>query len=604
MAVTAAEAVPSIRKLPGAVVGQIAAGEVIERPASALKELLENALDGEASKIAVDIVEGGTRRLAVLDDGCGIPRDDLGLAVSPHATSKIVSLDDLERLATMGFRGEALASMASVADLTVRSRVPADPNGHELALRGEYAGEDPKPRAMAPGTEVIVEDLFGRLPARRKFLRRPPTEWAHCETVFNSFALACESIELSLSREDQMPRRIPAQERRERIIEIYGASFGEQIQHASHDLGPLMAEVYIAPGLSAGTFRNRIILNGRPLKDRMLTMAVRRGCADVARGGDPSYALFLDVPPTLVDVNAHPAKTEVRFREPRAIFKFAMDAVALAVAEPLGPGRRLTIPARRQPQEEAPAAVLTPSEVPRPQVQQGNLDVPVSDRLPAVQDPAQGKLLPPATPMPEAGSHPAVIRRLGRPLGQVHGVYLLAESEEGLVVIDIHAAHERLLYEQLKLASEQQQMQSQTLLEPVPLDLSPEGLDAAEDARKEMAALGFDLRNEDGAEILHAVPAPLADRARSPEELASAMIEQIAETGIPAAADELRDSILSTAACHAAVRGKIPQLSESDMQALLRDMEKTMRSGVCNHGRPCWQLLEVAHLDRMFQRGR
>ncbi|MCY4325958.1 MAG: DNA mismatch repair endonuclease MutL, partial [Betaproteobacteria bacterium] len=334
-----------IRKLPSAVVAvvsQIAAGEVIERPASALKELLENSRDGAAKKIEIDIIEGGIRRLAVKDDGCGIGKEDLPLAVSPHATSKIEALSDLDDLSTMGFRGEALASIAAVASLTVRSRSADDANGHELALRGEYGSEEPRPVPMACGTEVIVEDLFAQVPARRKFLRRPPTEWAHCESVASAFALSAPEIDITLSRDGKPRRRWRRASASERVKSVYGPRFAEQAKSSEFSLGPLHAQVLIATGLPAAG-RNKVILNGRVLNDRLLRQAVRKGAADVSRESEPAYAIFLTLPAQFADVNAHPAKTEVRFREPQAIFKFVMDAVAAAVATPLGPPRRLVV---------------------------------------------------------------------------------------------------------------------------------------------------------------------------------------------------------------------------------------------------------------------
>ena len=581
----------AIRKLPAAVVSQIAAGEIIERPASALKELLENSRDGGAQKIEIDIVEGGIRRLSVKDDGRGIDAQDMPLAVSPHATSKISALNDLDDLSTMGFRGEALASIAAVASLTVRSRTADSDNGSELALRGEYGGEQPRPAPMALGTEVIVEDIFARLPARRKFLRRPPTEWAHCESAVAAFALSCPEIEITLCRDGKQRKHWRAQSRSERTNAVYGPRFAEQAQRGELSLGPLHAEVLIATGLPAAG-RNKVVLNGRVLNDRLLRQAVRRGAADVAREGEPAYALFLSVPGPMADVNVHPAKIEVRFREPQAIFKFVMDAVAAAVAAPLGPPRRMTVAAGGRPRRPEDLPTL------------GGLP-PVAPSAVKLQRPGRSETpLQGGLPSPAGNELQQVLRKLGRPIGQIHGVYLLCEVEEGIVIIDIHAAHERLLYEKLKSAAAASSLAKQALLEPVVVDLSPQGLDAVETARNELAALGFDLRNEGGVELLHAFPADLGSADAEPSWIAAAMIEQIAETGVALEAGKLRDQILSSASCHAALRGKIPQLGSQEMQALLEKMETTMRSGVCNHGRPCWQLLEISQLDRMFERGR
>ena len=580
----------AIRKLPAAVVSRIAAGEIIERPASALKELLENCRDGGAQRIKVDLAEGGIRRLAVADDGCGIDPQDLPLAVSPHATSKIAALDDLDDLETMGFRGEALASIAAVASLTVRSRTEAAENGHELALRGEYGGEQPRPLPMAVGTEVIVEDIFAQLPARRKFMRRPPTEWAHCESAAVAFALTCPDIEIALCRDGKQRRHWRAQSRSERVNAVYGPRFAEQARRGELSLGPLHAEVMIATGMPAAG-RNKVVLNGRVLNDRLLRQAVRRGAADVAREGEPAYAVFLSLPGPMADVNAHPAKSEVRFREPQAIFKFVMDAVAAAVAVPLGPPRRIEVAASGRPQQSA--------GLPGIESQPAAAAVQLQRRRLAAAPVADGQEQP-----PESGRLQQVIRKLGRPIGQIHGVYLLCEAEEGMVIIDIHAAHERLLYEKLKRIADEGSLPRQALIEPAAVDLSPQGLDAADAARSDLAALGFDLRNDDGAEMLHAFPAELSAADADPARIAAAMIEQIAETGVASESGKLRDQILSSASCHAALRGKIPQLGSKEMHTLLQEMEGTMRSGVCNHGRPCWQLLEISQLDRMFERGR
>lgn len=594
-----------IRVLPDALVDQIAAGEVVERPAAALKELLENSLDAGASDISVTLEGGGIARIRVQDDGNGIAPADLPLALARHATSKIASLGDLESVATLGFRGEALASIASVSRLSLTSRRAGERHAWQVQAEAARVGA-PQPAGLDRGTVVEVLDLFHNVPARRKFLKTEATEYAHAEEAFRRIALSRPEVAFALSHDGRARLRLPAQGEAARCAAVLGAEFSAACLSVDETAGPL--RLHGAAGLPAAARASRdaqyLFVNGRFVRDKLLTHAVREAYRDVLHGErHPSYVLFLDLPPDLVDVNVHPTKSEVRFRESRAVHQFVLHAVERTLA-------------RSRPGEAAPAPMTPPQWLGRaastalPLAQQQPLHLPAGepegfyDRLfgrtaASTQTNPAGTALaersPEATPEPEAFP-------LGHALAQLAGVYILAQNHAGLVVVDMHAAHERVVYERLKTALADSGVPTQTLLIPATLVATPLEVATVQDHGEDIAAMGFEMAvSSPTSVVVRAVPALL--READIAALARDLLREIAELGASRAVADRRDDILGTLACHGAVRAH-RALTLAEMNALLRDMEATERAGQCNHGRPTWYQLTLADLDRLFLRGR
>lgn len=569
----------------------------MERPGSAFKELLENALDSGAGRIVASVEGGGIAVIRVSDDGCGIAPDELELAVAAHATSKIRSFADLEEVASMGFRGEALASIAVLAGLRLRSRVAEEKEGRELVVGPEEGAPVLRQVPMAAGTEALVTDLFARVPARRRFLRKPSTEWAHCENVWMSFALSCPQVALELHRDGKQRKKFPAQDRAERVGAVLGGRFTEDSAHIVHEAGPLRAEVFINPGQSAASSRAHLFLNGRALRDRLLRQAVRKGAADCSREAEPAFAIFLEFPGRMADVNVHPAKTEVRFYEPQAVYKFVYNAVSSAFAVPAARNPRITLPPqRRSSGADSFADIVARVRPPAPALPEKSAAATKAGRA------AEHAARPVISPQP-APELLADIQQLGEPLGELQGVYLISRCPEGLVIVDIHAAHERIIYERLKKSCDAGSIEVQMLIEPEEIELSPLGLDAVAHRRAELADAGFPTRSEDGVELLLGFPALLSGCAVEPAALAATAVEELAESGMLTAATEARDCFLASVACRAAMKGGAQVLCPKDLNSLLRQIESTDRSGRCNHGRPVWRVLEMAEIDRFFERG-
>jgi DNA mismatch repair protein MutL len=567
--------IPAIRVLPELLISQIAAGEVVERPASVLKELVENSLDAGARAVTIALEEGGARRLQVEDDGAGIPREELSLALARHATSKIQSLEDLEGVATMGFRGEALASIASVSRLTLTSRTRDAPHGAMIATEGGRLGEI-EPAARAPGTTVSVADLYFNIPARRKFLRTEATEFGHCDEAFRRIALARFDIAFTLKHNGRVSRHLRAQSLEERA----GALLGEEFLRASVRLDAPSAMLRLS-GL-AGTpqaARTRadvqyFFVNGRYVRDRLLSHAAREAYSELLHGErQPIYVLFLEIDPRAVDVNVHPAKTEVRFRDARAVHQFVRHALERALA----PGAA-----------EAPVAYASLSH-----------GAPVQAALTLAQ-PARTyeHFMAAASALPAAERAPP----LGYALAQLHGVYILAQNEAGLVLVDMHAAHERIVMEKLKENLDTGAVERQALL--VPAVLSAEALDiaTAEENRESLERLGLEL-SVSGPNELSVRAAPAALAGGDVVGLVRDVLKEIREYGATAALSARQNELLATMACHTSVRAN-RALAAAEMNALLREMERTERSGSCNHGRPTWYQLTLGDLDRLFMRGR
>ena len=612
-----------IRQLPDTLINQIAAGEVVERPASVVKELVENALDAGATRVDIDLEEGGIRLIRIRDDGGGIPPGELPLAVSRHATSKIASLDDLEAVATLGFRGEALPSIASVSRFMLASRTRDAEHGAALHVDGGQIGEV-VPKAHAPGTTVEVRDLFYNVPARRKFLRAERTELGHIEEWLRSLALARPDVELRVSHNGKPSRRYRAGDldAAARLGETLGDDFARSALRIDHSGAGLRLHGWIAqPHYSrASADQQYLYVNGRAVRDRNVAHAVKLAYQDVLyHGRQPAYVLFLELDPTRVDVNVHPAKHEVRFRDARLIHDFVFRTLQEALAQTragMEAGAAAAMPAG-QPAAAwggaAPAAAPAVSDggarpfvpwTPAPQPLGLRVDEAVGAYA-ALYGQADGAT-PAAPPLPRQdqalpeGS--GEIPPLGYAIAQLHGIYILAENADGLVVVDMHAAHERIGYERLKAAHDGMGLRAQPLLVPLSLAVGERDADVAEREAATLAELGFEVtRSGPQTLAVRSVPALLAHA--DPEALLRDVLADLREHGATRRVAAARDELLSTMACHGAVRAN-RRLTIPEMNALLRDMEATERSGQCNHGRPTWARFSLGEIDRWFLRGR
>ena len=589
----------AIRQLPDVLINQIAAGEVVERPASVVKELVENALDAGARRVDIDLEEGGVRLIRIRDDGNGIDPGDLPLAVARHATSKIASLDDLESVATLGFRGEALPSIASVSRFILVSRRDDAEHGAALQVDGGRIGEV-SPRAHPRGTTVEVRDLFYNVPARRRFLRAERTELSHIEEWLRSLALARPDVELRVSHNGKASRRYRAldlldadatpESSPERLLETLGDGFAANALRIDHAGAGLRLHGWIARPVynRASTDQQYLYVNGRSVRDRNVAHAVRQAYSDVLfHGRHPAYVLFQELDPRGVDVNVHPAKHEVRFRESRLVHDFVYRSLQQALAE-------TKAGAHAGAATVGGAAAASPAAFAMPQP---HLSLQVGDARAAY---AQLYADRPAPSLPT--SDDATLPPLGNAVAQLHGIYILAESAEGLVVVDMHAAHERIGYEKLKAAHDNAGMRSQPLLVPEQVAVAEREADTAEREAATLAELGFEVsRTGPQALLLRAVPALLADG--DTVALLRDVLADLREHGESRRVAEQRDELLSTMACHGAVRAN-RRLTIHEMNALLREMEATERSGQCNHGRPTWARFDLAEIDRWFLRGR
>lgn len=609
----------TIRQLPDTLINQIAAGEVIERPASVVKELVENAIDAGARRIDIDLEDGGVRLIRVRDDGGGIAPEDLALAVQRHATSKIASLDDLESVATLGFRGEALPSIASVSRFSIASRRDDDDHGMALPVDGGRVGE-PAPKQQATGTTVEVRDLFFNVPARRKFLRAERTELGHIEEWLRQLALARPDVELRVSHNGKPLRRYKgdgdALFSGERLSETLGEEFlahALQVDHAaplSTDSGStLRLRGWIAqPAYSrASADQQYLYVNGRAVRDRSVAHAVKQAYADVLfHGRQPAYVLFLEVDPRRVDVNVHPAKHEVRFRDSRPIHDFVYRTLHAALAETrAGIAAGVADSAMPATPADFPQYAANGGGMPqwnRPMPQTG-LGLRVDDAraaYTALYAPASSHPQPAVRPLPEAVE--GEVPPLGYAIAQLHGIYILSESVDGLIVVDMHAAHERIGYEKLKTAHDNTGLRMQPLLVPQTVAVSEREAETAEREAELLDTLGFEITRSGLQSLtLRGVPALLADGET--EALLRDVIADLVEHGESRRVAAARDELLATMACHGAVRAN-RRLSIPEMNALLREMEATERSGQCNHGRPTWAHFTLGEIDRWFLRGR
>lgn len=616
----------SICRLPELLVSQIAAGEVVERPAAVVRELLENSLDAGAQCIVVALEEGGARRILVEDDGAGIVGGDLLLALERHATSKIAVLEDLEGVSSMGFRGEALAAVAAVARVALTSAVEGAPHAWQVRVEGGALQRGgPVPAARERGTSVEVRDLFFNTPARRKFLKSGSTERGHCETAFRRLALAHPEIAFELGCDGREIWRLPVQVWDERIIHLLGEDFASGLRFDESSGASRVFGVALRPDLAGLREQQYLFVNGRFVRDRTLAHAVREAYRDILHGSTaPACVLFLETDPHLVDVNVHPAKSEVRFREPQSLYRLVFHALQKALAVAPGSTKASAqyggtpgglVANLRQGGQQGLSLHLADSGSPPPvpaawQVALGFGTQPLPGagwcpRPSAIADTDPGT----ASPVPASGgtgvlgdgdSHGAG-PPLGHALGLLHGAYILAQNVGGLVVVDMHAAHERVLYERLKSQMDAR-VESQTLLEPMALEVSEEAAAVADRHADELQALGVEVSRL-GAQTVALRAAPVLLRRSDPKRWLPRLLQEWASHGQSQAVHARRDAFLASCACHAAVRAG-RDLSLIEMDALLRDLEATERGGYCNHGRPTWRSVTLAELDALFLRGR
>ena len=596
----------AIRPLPDQLINQIAAGEVVERPAAALKELLENSLDAGATQIDIDLAGGGVKLIRVADDGMGIDREDLLFAVARHATSKISTASDLEAIGTLGFRGEALASIAAVSRLALTSRSRAKPHAWRIEVDGGEVGV-PQPAALASGTTVTVQELYFNTPARRKFLRTDATEFGHCDEAFRRIALSHPDAGFTMQHNASVRYRLLAQGRRARVDALLGDDFAAQAAYVDeHGPGLSLAGWVVRPAYATSARDAQyLFVNGRFVRDRVLAHALREAYRDVLHHErQPAYALWLTIEPRIVDVNVHPAKAEVRFRDSGAVHQFVRHAVekglaSTAAEQPaVSASERLGVAAARVPP-------LAPSQAwaSRPASSQGSMAFSAAEpanfyaTLFGDRAPLRGQTERIAGPdLPNTGDHP-----LGFALAQLHGIFVLAQNGDGLVLVDMHAAHERILYERLKSALDRA-LPMQPLLVPVTFAADPLDVATADENAAVLSALGFSMSVLGPSTLaVRGVPALLVDA--DAVALARAVLADVREYGGSRVLTAQRDELLSTMACHGAVRAN-RSLSVPEMNALLREMEATERAGQCNHGRPTWYQLSLSELDRLFMRGR
>ncbi len=604
-----------IQLLDSRLANQIAAGEVVERPASVLKELLENALDAGSESISVDVEQGGVKLVRVRDNGSGIDRDDLPLALSRHATSKIRGLDDLEAIGTLGFRGEALAAISSVSRLTLASNVEGEAEGWQVQVEGRDMAPTVTPAGHPRGTTVTMRDLFFNTPARRRFLRTEKTEFNHLEEVFRRIALSEFNTAFRLTHNQKVIHQLPAglddTLRAARVAKLCGKGFMEQAIPVDVERDGIRLHGWMGlPTFSRSQADLQYFyVNGRVIRDKVVSHAVRQAYADVLYNGrHPAYVLFLELDPAQVDVNVHPTKHEVRFREQRMVHGFLYSSLHRAIAE-VRPGQS---PAATVVDEgEAVMPAMEPSQASM------SLSAPAgrSSYSPPTgkgfsygqglrQADAYGALVRPQVadnPVMPPASDQETVPPLGYAVAQLHGIFILAENQQGLVVVDMHAAHERITYERLKQSWSEDKVRSQPLLVPVSLAVSSREADFAEQQPEVFSRLGF-MVDRAGPETLVVREVPAMLRDSDSEAMVRDVLSDLLAQGSSERIEQKLDELLSTMACHGSVRAN-RRLTLPEMNALLRDMEATERSGQCNHGRPTWTQMSLKDLDRLFMRG-
>jgi DNA mismatch repair protein MutL len=598
-----------IKVLSSHVANQIAAGEVVERPLSVVKELIENSLDAGATEIDVEVEQGGIRLIRVKDNGSGIHKDDLALSLKRHATSKISSSEDLHKLMSLGFRGEALPSIASISRIEIRSANNGDEHAWLVRCDGKDHIEEPEPVGHPLGTSVEVRDLFFNTPGRRKFLKAEKTEFSHIETLFKRIALSRFDVAFSLSHNQRVIHKLPVansdEQKLKRVSLICGKGFVDCALQIDFSAGGLRLAGWIAqPTFSRSQpDMQYFYVNGRNIKDKVVTHAIRQAYQDVLfHGRHPVYVLYLEIDPMLVDVNVHPTKHEVRFRDSRSIHDFIYrvlrDTIARKIAvsgsdsaeyqgqhsEPQSAGSYYSsISAEQKPGFQNFSQHSIPLKVQEQIRNYSNLYIAGSDSDSSAEDSGSG--MPP----------------LGYALAQIQGVYILAENLHGLIIVDMHAAHERITYERLKKAFTEDTIRSQPLLVPITINVSEAEVKLAEKQQQLFESLGFNVEPM-GKESLVIRQVPSILRESDVEQLLRDVLSDISMHGETKRVLEEINSIFSTMACHGSIRAN-RKLTVPEMNALLRDMERTERSGQCNHGRPTWVQMSMSQLDKLFLRG-
>jgi len=586
-----------IKLLPDLIINQISAGEVIERPASALKEILENTLDAGALEVKVQLEEGGVKLIRVADNGDGISKNDLPLALTPHATSKIKTLEDLQKIGSLGFRGEALASIASVSNLVLASRKLEEKHAWQIQAKGGRLSR-PEPSSLAAGVTVEVHDLYFNTPARRKFLKTEATEFGHCEETFKRIALSSPNISFTLQHNGKTRSHLRSSDLTQRITQLLGSDF----EQASLPISEQAADLHLYGSVALPTYskssRNAqyFFINGRFVRDKLIAHAIREAYHDVLHlDRHPTYVLFLNMNPEGLDVNVHPAKTEVRFRDPRALHQFIFHAISKSLASP---HQKL----ETNNSEAAINAEFIPSA--SAYVRQDPMQLERGASPPLLYRNLFGAgikpQMPPATTITEQEQEE--IPPLGFALGQLMGIYILAQNSQGLVIVDMHAAHERVTYEKLKLSFDNRTLSMQPLL--IPVTFQGNGLDVvtAEENKEILSNLGFEIAILSPTTLaVRAVPTILKDT--DVVKLARDILNELREFDTGQLLTNKRNELLSSMACHNAIRAN-RILSLPEMNALLREMEETERSDQCNHGRPTWFEISLARLDKMFMRGK
>ena len=589
-----------IRRLDDRVIDKIAAGEVVERPASVLKELIENSIDAGARKIEIEVHSGGIQSILVRDDGIGIPRDELNLALTRHATSKLADFDSLERIKTLGFRGEALPSIASVSRLSMVSRTADDSHGWKISCDGGGVISEPAPAPQAVGTEIEVQDLFFNVPARRKFLRTASTEFSHLRKLVKQMALSRMEIDIRLQHNGRQVDRYPAAssegELKSRLRTVFDSHMADNSISVEFEENGIRAAGWIAPPDYTRSQPNLqfLFVNGRGIRDRRLAHGIKQAYMDVLfdSGRFPIFALYLNFNPELADVNVHPTKSEVRFKQPREIYWFILRAVRNALSGDQPGARRMS--------RSALDSVELPNTTCFSDRQQNTMRLPVESIWATDNSEAQKQIPRQSGPIDQ--DSPSVVPPLGFAIAQLGGAYVLAENKEGLVIVDMHAAHERLNYEKLKAEYESSKLQVQTVIVPHVIKVSSLEAEIAITNQELLAELGFDVSlASDTAISIRSIPRILKDC--DIEKLIRDVISDLIEHGSTNRVEHVRNELLATVACHSSIRAN-QQLSIQEMDALLRQMEVTEHAGYCSHGRPTWNQITMKELDRLFYRGR
>ncbi len=595
----------AIKLLPELLINQIAAGEVVDRPASALKEMLENSIDANASKITIQLVQGGVKQIRVIDNGVGIAKDELQLALTRHSTSKISTLEDLQRITSLGFRGEALASIAAVSRLTLASYMAEQGHAWQIQINGQSVSE-PEPASLAAGTSIDVNDLYFNIPARRKFLKTEATEFAHCEEAFKRIALAQPGIEFVLQHNGKVKYQLRATDSSQRIMSILGDEFSNTAIRVNEESVGMRIHGEVALPAYARSSRDTqyFFVNNRFVRDKLIMHALREAYRDVLHlEKHPSFVLFLEIDPESVDVNVHPTKTEVRFRESRALHQFIFHAINKALASP---NREMETDQSERIRQSLPSysgiSDTKPDTVSQPASFYRTLFGAETNAYSASPVNAAIRLQDVKTELQTAVQENQDTHPLGFALGQLHGIYILAQNARGMVVVDMHAAHERIMYEKLKQALDLQAMPMQPLLIPVTFHADSLEVAVVEENQTLLDQLGFEVAILSPTTLaVRAVPATLqhADIA----QLTRDILREIREYGASQILTAKRNEILATMACHGAIRAN-RKLTIEEMNALLREMETTERADQCNHGRPTWFETSLADLDKLFMRGK